>query len=265
MRLALPFLLLGLCIALHAEPSQDSGKPVDASAEKMVQGRSRIVPPPPTLGVSLQKPDPMVTAQLPNLPVGIGFLVTAVDDGGPAAQAGVQVHDVIWKMGDQMLVNEAQIAALLRLHQPGEKVLFSAFRSGKPQQFKVQVGKPKGRFSNVFAKAASSSEEFDNTVTREVSASEMFAKTTGDDGEAEVVKEGEGYRLSIKDSKQVEIFNGTFPAYGSFEEVPAAWKFRVMALKRALDQSISGEIPVLRPPRPRVVPPPMVPTQSVTP
>jgi hypothetical protein len=93
----------------------------------------------------------------------------------------------------------------------------------------------------------------------------MFAKTTGDDGEAEVVKEGEGYRLSIKDSKQVQIFNGKFPADGSFEEVPAAWKFRVMALKRALDQSISGEIPVLRPPRPRVVPPPMVPTQSVTP
>ena len=191
MRLSLPFLLLGLCIASHAEPTEDAGKPVDASAEKMMQGRSRIAPP-PTLGVSLQKPDPMVTAQLPDLPVGIGFLVTAVDDGGPAAQAGVQVHDVIWKMGDQMLVNEAQMAALLRLHQPGDKVVFSAFRSGKPQQFKVQVGKPKTRFSNVLAKAASSPEEFDNTVTREVSASEMFAKTTGDDGEAEVVKEGEG-------------------------------------------------------------------------
>lgn len=200
----------------------------------------------------------MVTAQLPDLPVGIGFLVTAVNDGGPFAQAGVQVHDVIWKMGDQMLVNEAQMAALLRLHQPGEKVVFSAFRLGKPQQFKVQVGKPKTRFSGVFAKATSSPEE-------EVRVSEMFAKTTGDDGEAEVVKEGEGYRLSIKDSKQVEIFNERFPADGSFERVPAAWKFRVMALKRALDQSISGEIPVLRPPRPRVVPPPMVPTQSVAP
>jgi hypothetical protein len=264
MRLSLPFLLLGLCIASHAEPTEDAGKPVDASAEKMMQGRSRIAPP-PTLGVSLQKPDPMVTAQLPDLPVGIGFLVTAVDDGGPAAQAGFQVYDVIWKLGDQMLVNEVQMAALLRLHQPGDKVVFSAFRSGKPQQFKVQVGKPKTRISNVLAKAASSSDEFDNTVTRVVNASEMFAKTTGDDGEAEVVKEGEGYRLSIKDSKQVQIFNETFPADGSFEGVPAAWKFRVMALKRALDQSISGEIPVLRAPRPRIVPPPMVPTQSVTP
>jgi hypothetical protein len=265
MRLALPFLLLGLCIASHAESSHVADKPVDATAGKMVQGRSRIAPPPPTLGVSLQKPDPMVTAQLPNLPDGIGFLVTAVDDGGPFAQAEVQVHDVIWKLGDQMLVNEAQMAALLRLHQPGDKVVFSAFRSGKPQQFKVQVGKPKTRFSGVFAKVASSPEEFDNTVTRVVNASEMFAKTTGDDGEAEVVKEGEGYRLTIKDSKQVQIFNGTFPTDGSFKKVPTAWKFRVMALKRALDQSISGEIPVLRPPRPRVVPPPMVPAQSVTP
>jgi hypothetical protein len=225
MRLSLPFLLLGLCIASHAEPTQDAAKPVDASAEKMMQGRSRIVPPPPTLGVSLQKPDPMVTAQLPDLPVGIGFLVTAVDDGGPAAQAGVQVHDVIWKMGDQMLVNEAQIAALLRLHQPGEKVLFSAFRSGKPQQFKVQVGKPKARFSNVFAKAASSPEEFDNTVTRDVNASEMFAKTTGDDGEAIILRfeaapaqgelvSGAHHRLCFE---SFEFFGGEGPGVGRFE------------------------------------------------
>jgi hypothetical protein len=265
MRLVLPFWLLGLCIASHAEPAQEAGKPVDALAEKIVQGRSRILLPPPTLGVSLQKPDPMVTAQLPNLPVGIGFLVTAVDDGGPAAQAGVQVHDVIWKLGDQMLVNEAQMAALLRLHQPGDKVMFSAFRSGMPQQFKVQVGKPKTRFSGIFTMAGSSPEEVDNGITRVVNASEMFAKTTSADGEAEVVKEGEGYRLSIKDSKQVQIFNGTFPANGSLEGVPAEWKHRVMALKRALDRSISGELPMLRQPRPRVVPPPMVPAQSVTP
>jgi len=265
MKLVHSFFLLGFCIVSHAETSQDAGKLIGASTEKMVQGRSRILPPPPTLGVSLQKPDPMVTAQLPDLPVGIGFLVTAVDDGGPAAQAGVQVHDVIWKMGDQMLVNEAQVVALLRLHQPGEKVVFSAFRSGKPQVFKVQIGKPKMRFSAVFAKAASFPEEFDNAITRDVNSREIFAKTTGSDGEAEIVKEGEVYRLSIKNSKQEQIFNGPFPADGAFEGVPAAWKFRVIALKRALDRSISGELPVQRQPRPRVVPPPMVPTQSVAP
>lgn len=265
MRLALPFCLLGLCIASHAEPTKSADKPVDASTEKIVQGRSRIAPPPPTLGISLQKPDPMVTAQLPNLPVGIGFLVTAVDDGGPAAKAGVQVHDVIWKLGDQMLVNEAQMAALLRLHQPGDQVVFSAFRSGMPQQFKVRVGKPKTRFSGIFAMAGTSPEQIDNGITRVVNASEMFAKTTSADGEAEVVKEGEGYRLSIKDNKQVQIFNGTFPADGSWEGVPSEWKYRVMALKRALDRSINGELPVLRQPRPRVVPPPTVPSQSVTP
>lgn len=265
MRLVLPFLLLGFCAVSHAEPSQDDAKSSDSHAAKIVQGNSRIAPPPPSLGVSLQKPDPMVTAQLPDLPVGIGFLVTAVDDGGPAAQAGVQVHDVIWKMDDQMLVNEAQIVALLRLHQPGEKVVFSAFRSGKPQVFKVQVGKPKARFSNVFAKAASSPEGVDNGITRVVNSSQMFAKTTSADGEAEIVKEGEAYRLSIKNSKQEQIFNGPFPADGSFERVPAAWKFKVIALKRALDRSINGELPVKRQPRPRVVPPPMAPAQSVTP
>jgi hypothetical protein len=263
MRLELSFLLLGLCVTTHADTAQDAVKPVGAEAEQVVQGRSRIAP--PSLGISVQKPDQMLAAQLPNLPAGMGFLVTEVKEGGPAARAGIQVHDVIWKLGDQLLVNQAQMAALLRLRQPGHKVEISGFRSGKSQRFMVQLGMPKLRLSGVLAQAEPAFKDSEKGITRVVDSSEMFAKTTSDDGEAEIAKEGEGYRLSIKDSKQVEIFSATIPAGGSFEGVPTAWKIRVSSLKRALDQSISGEIPVLRPPRPRVVPPPMIPTQSVAP
>lgn len=265
MRLALPFLFLGLCMSMHADTAQEAAKPTDPSAEKIVQARPQLGALPPSLGISIQKPDPMVAAQLPELPKGMGFLVTEVEEGGPAAQAGIQVHDVIWKLGDQMLVNNSQFAALLSLRQPGQKVEISGYRSGKSQQFKVKLGKPKSRVSSVLAEKGSNSRRGDSGITQVVNSSEMFAKTVGKDGVAEILKVSDGYELKIKNSEEKPIFNASIPAGGSFEEVPSAWRFRVMALKRALDQSISGELPVVRPPRPRVVPPPTTPKESVAP
>ena len=265
MKLALSFLMVCLCVSANAEAVKDAAKPAEVPSPELAPSRPRIMSPPPTLGLSLQKPDPTVTAQLADLPTGIGFLVVAVDEAGPAARAGVQVHDVIWKLGDQMLVNEAQMHALLRLHKPGDMLAFSGFRSGKPQMFKVQIGHPKPRLTEVLTIAGPSSGALERGITQVVNSSEKFAKTTSADGVAELVKDADGYRVSIKDSKHAQIFNEAFPAGGSFEGVPAAWKYRVMALKRALDQSISGELSALRQPRPRVVPPPMVPKQSVAP
>lgn len=265
MKRHLPFLMLVFCITVQANMAQDAEKPLEDADVKLVKGRSCIAPPPPTLGVSLQKPDPTLLAQLPELPPGIGFLVVDVEDGGPAAQAGMRVHDVIWKLGDQMLVNKAQMASLLRLRQVGEMVVFTGFRSGKPHQFKIQLGKPKSRLSGVFASVESSEDDRESGITRIINTSEMFAKTTGSDGVAEIVKVGEGYRLNIKDRHQAEIFNGPFPAEEAFEGVPTAWRSRVVALKRALDQSLNGELPVVRQPRPRVVPPITAPAQSIAP
>ena len=201
MRLLLPFFLLGLCVSTHADAT-------DVETAKTTRARSKAVSL-PSLGLSLQKPDPTVTAQLPNVPEGMGFLVSDVEEGGPSAQAGIQVHDIIWKMGDQMLVNKAQLATLLRLRQAGDKVELSGFRSGKPQLFKVKLGEPKSPLEGVLANDESPFEE--GGVTRVINSSEMFAKTTASDGEAELVKIDEGYQLKIEDSKQKPIFNGTIP------------------------------------------------------
>ncbi|MEY5013270.1 MAG: hypothetical protein RLZ22_1160 [Verrucomicrobiota bacterium] len=269
MRLLLPFLLLGLGISTYADEAQDIAKSADANSAKTLRGRSRALSL-PSLGLSLKKPDPMVAAQLPNFPEGMGFLVNEVQEGGPSALAGVQVHDIIWKMGDQMLVNKAQLATLLRLRQAGDKVELSGFRSGKPQLFKVKLGEPKSPPEGVLANDESPFEE--GGVTRVINSSEMFAKTTASDGEAELVKIDEGYQLIINDSKQKPIFNGTIPEGGSLDGVPPAWKVRVASLKRALDQAVNGELPAVRSsaqpsvqPRPRVVPQPTPVKQSVAP
>lgn len=254
MKLLLSFLLLSLCVTTHAETALDADKSAGAETEKVLPHKPRIVPLPPSLGIVVEKPDEMVAAQLPELPTGMGFLVTEVEEDGPASKAGIQVHDVIWKLDDQKLVNKGQLVALLNLRLPGEQVDISGFRAGKSQQFKVQLGKPKSRFSNAIAETGANSEGGERGITQVVYTSERLAKTTGKEGVAEIIKVDQGYELKIKDNKQKTIYSASIPDGGAFEGVPAAWDFRVKALKRALDRSISGELP--RPPRARVVPPP---------
>jgi hypothetical protein len=57
-----------------------------------------------------------------SLPPGIGFVIRSVDEGGPGRAAGLREFDVLWKIGDQMLVNEGQLAALLRLSQTRRRI-----------------------------------------------------------------------------------------------------------------------------------------------
>ena len=82
----------------------------------------------PWLGLQLDKATPSMSAQIPALPPGIGFVIKSIDPQGPAEAAKCRLFDVVWKMGDQLLVNEAQLATLLRLHKPGEEITFAVFR-----------------------------------------------------------------------------------------------------------------------------------------
>jgi hypothetical protein len=266
MRLELPFLLLGLCITAYGDQVKNEDHPSEVLSVKNLAPKPRIVPLPPSLGFSLQKPDPMVAAQLPDLPPGIGFIVTSVDEVGPAAAAGIKIHDVIWKLGDQLLVNEAQMVALLGIHKPGDQIVLSGFRSGKACQFRAVLGKPefKQRLTGILPSIGTLPADVDRGVTRVVNFSEKFAKTRGIDGEAEIRKEGDSFRLFIRNSNQVEVFNSLFAADTSFEGVPEEWRARAIALKRALDRSIKGTLP-FRQPRPRVMPPATAPQRSVTP
>lgn len=262
----LPILFIGFYLASHAE-QQPVDVNTDSSAVKNLAPKPRIVPLPPALGVALQKPDPMVAAQLPNLPPGIGFIITAVDKDGPAAAADLQVHDVIWKLGDQFLVNESQMFALLGMHKVGDEVVLSGFRQGKPRQFKVELGKPetRQRLAGLLPSNGNSIMGADKGITQFVNSSDKFARTKGVDGNAEIRKSGDKYLLRITDNKNNKVYDGEYPADGAFEGVPKEWEFKLVALKRALDRSLNGELPVVRQPRPRVMPPAAAPQRTVTP
>jgi S1-C subfamily serine protease len=94
--LPITFLLIGWTVSFAEEPLE----------VKEPKGLVRAVSAPRAwLGLQVSKPDPSMTSQLPSLPQGIGFVIASVDEDGPAQTAGLKKFDLLWKLGDQMLVN----------------------------------------------------------------------------------------------------------------------------------------------------------------
>ena len=90
------------------------------------------------LGVTTKPISPELTAQL-DLPKGIGLTVTFVGDESPAAKAGLRAHDVLHKLGDQLLVNADQLRVLVRTYQPGNTVKLTVLRGGKSQVLEAKL------------------------------------------------------------------------------------------------------------------------------
>jgi hypothetical protein len=224
-------------------------------------------PPPPIkfplaprawLGLEVSKPDETITAQLPSLPPGIGFVIRMIDKEGPAEAAGLQELDVLWKIGDQMLVNEGQLAALLRLRKPGDEVSVSGFRAGKPLDVKLKLG------DAPVSKRPFPDDMVDDTILpnacngpmRVIRISDKVATYSKEnEGSMEVRMEGETYKVKIQGPKDELIYEGDIPKDGNLDQIPEGWRRRVHALRRGLDHALDGRMTPSRQPRPRVVPP----------
>ncbi|MFU8892648.1 MAG: PDZ domain-containing protein [Luteolibacter sp.] len=213
------------------------------------------------LGLDLSKPDPSLIAHLPSLPPGVGFLLKSVHANGPAANAGLQEADLIWKLNEQLLVNEAQLSTLLRLHQPGEAVTLSVFRGGSQLEIPVTLGAsplPVPEFAGQAAEEAVFLSE--QGPMRVVNLAEREAFIANAEGRATVRKVGDGYWLTIQNAEGDVIFDDRFDRGTSQHEltdaIPTEWKRRAYALRRGLDHALEGRMAPQRQPRPRVVPPP---------
>jgi hypothetical protein len=73
------------------------------------------------------------------LPKGIGLTVDFVDKDSPAASAGLQQHDVLTKIDDQLLVNMPQLATLVRTHKAGDSVKLTYIRAGTENTVDVKL------------------------------------------------------------------------------------------------------------------------------
>jgi membrane-associated protease RseP (regulator of RpoE activity) len=90
------------------------------------------------LGAAVSPVGDAMAEQL-KLPAGTGLLVGDVEDGSPAAKAGIKRFDVLTWLNEQLLVNPPQLHTLVRLQKAGDKVTVKLIRGGKEQTVPVTL------------------------------------------------------------------------------------------------------------------------------
>lgn len=122
------------------------GAPAQAPAEgpvrfRVVEGSQREVrlEKGAYLGVATSAPPRALRQQL-QLPNGIGLVVDFVAPKSPAEEAGLKQYDVLHKLDDQLLVNQQQLAVLVRSHKGGDEVKLTVIRRGKSETITAKLG-----------------------------------------------------------------------------------------------------------------------------
>jgi len=67
----------------------------------------------------------------------IGFLLTEIEEGGPADRAGLILGDVITAIGDAKVIDQESVPATVFRLIPGEAVTVQLLRGGEPRSFTV--------------------------------------------------------------------------------------------------------------------------------
>jgi hypothetical protein len=91
------------------------------------------------LGVETSPVTPALAAQL-SLQDGAGLVVNHVVPESPAATV-LKQHDVLVKLDDQLLIEQRQLAVLVRNHKEGDEVTLTYLRAGKQATAKVKLAK----------------------------------------------------------------------------------------------------------------------------
>jgi hypothetical protein len=92
------------------------------------------------LGVETSDVPPVVSEQL-GLARGFGLVVDYVVPDGPAAAAGVQQHDILKMLNDQILTEPDQLSKLIRSYPEGTTVTLTVLRKGKEEKIGVKLAK----------------------------------------------------------------------------------------------------------------------------
>lgn len=91
------------------------------------------------LGVETGPVPPALVAQL-GLTEGQGLVVNHVVPDSPAAGT-LKQHDILLKLDDQILIEQRQLAVLIRNHKEGDEVTLTYLRGGKQTTARVKLAK----------------------------------------------------------------------------------------------------------------------------
>jgi len=96
----------------------------------------------PYLGISYQPINPDIASRY-NLPTQWGAYITDVASGGPGESAGLQVNDILTKIGDVTLDETHAYTNALFKYKPGDTIPLTVMRNGKEIQLQVTLGEAK--------------------------------------------------------------------------------------------------------------------------
>jgi serine protease Do len=96
------------------------------------------------LGLGIQDLTPELARAL-GLETQQGALVASVEEGGPAARAGVRLGDVVVSFEGQPVQSAAQLSRGVAMMQPGRRATLEVLRDGRRQQVTVELGKRPAR------------------------------------------------------------------------------------------------------------------------
>ena len=124
-----------------SDQAQGLGFAIPSNTARLVISRILFHLPPGYLGVEARLLDPQ-TATYYSLPV--GAFVTQVQPGTPAAKAGLRPHDIITAVDGQAIDQNHDLSTVIEMHQPGQTVALSIFRTGQNLTLHVTlVARPK--------------------------------------------------------------------------------------------------------------------------
>ncbi len=95
---------------------------------------------PPYVGIGYQEVEPQVAGAM-KLATPPGVVVTTVEAGSPAAQAGLAVGDVILQVGKQAIDKDHFLTDMLSSRKPGDVVTIMVLRGGKQVQVELHLSR----------------------------------------------------------------------------------------------------------------------------
>lgn len=233
--------------------AQDEPRLEKAPADQVLRDSNTA----PWLGLTVARLEDAVRAHVPAIPAGFGFVVASVDPGSPADKAGLRPYDVFWKFGDQWVANEAQLFALLRLHEAGDEVKLGVYRSGESLTLPVVLAPiPEDRLLGKFPLIEPSvlPAALPDLPMKVVKPADRSAEIEAADGKAVLSLVDGSAEVKIASSDGAVVYEGPVRDSEGVSLVPDPWKPRVGALERAFAHATKGSL-APRPARARVVPP----------
>jgi len=118
--------------------------PEDARGRKVVVVQSDkpvCLPNAPTyIGIYMDDVTDQIKEQY-DYPHEAGVMITDVVEDGPAAEAGLREHDIIYRFDDAKVENSLHVCSLVQAKKPGEKVTLVIYREGKKKTVDVTLGR----------------------------------------------------------------------------------------------------------------------------